>query len=205
MKKFVVILLALLLVCSGALAADGSVSYEGGAEKFVFLPGSEYTDSDMFDNFKDVMPGDELVQMIRVQNDTDKKVRIYMRAEGASEEDQDFLNQLHLNVESGSKEIFDAQSDETAQLTKNTLLGTFKKSGGTDLTVTLTVPADLGNEYMNRKGIVPWTFLVEEVPEEETPKTGDWFNTAAWIGAGVLLAAALALVLIAMKRRKAEN
>ncbi|MFR1759206.1 MAG: hypothetical protein ACLSX2_05855 [Christensenellaceae bacterium] len=53
---------------SVALADDASVSYEGGAEQFVFLPGSEYTDTDLFDGFKGVMPGDTLTQKITVTN-----------------------------------------------------------------------------------------------------------------------------------------
>ena len=77
MKKisiFLALLMAVLL-CGSALAA--SVSYEGGAEKFVFVP----ENSDLFENFKGVMPGDVLEQKITVKNNTDKAVRIYLRAE----------------------------------------------------------------------------------------------------------------------------
>ena len=208
MKKLIAILLALLTMCAVAQAADGSVSYVGGAEKFVFLPGSKWSDSDMFDNFKGVMPGDVLTQMITVTNNSDRKVRIYMRAEGSNARDQEFLNQLHLNVKSGSTEIFDAQADEKAQLTKETLLGTFKKKGSTELTVTLEVPIDLDSKFMTdpeRGYIVPWTFMVEEVPDDPTPQTGDWYNSALWICLGVALAAALIVVLAAMKRRRKEE
>ena len=206
MKRFTVILLVLLMLASTALAADGSVTYEGGAEKFVFLPGSKWSDSDMFDNFKKVLPGDVLEQIVQVKNGSSKTVRIYMRAEGASAKDQDFLNQLHLNVTCKDSAIFDAQADEKAQLTENTLLGTFKTSGETDLIVTLTVPTDLCNEYMNNIGIVPWTFMVEEIPEEEdTPQTSDWFNMAAWIGAaGILLAGMIVLLFMMNRKRKGE-
>ena len=206
MRRFAAILLTLLLVCSTALAAASSVTYVGGAEKFVFLPGSEYSDSDMFDNFKNVLPGDVLEQIVHVKNGSSKTVRIYMRAEGANAKDQDFLNQLHLNVTCKDSAIFDAQAGEKAQLTENTLLGTFKTNGETDLVVTLTVPVDLGNEYMGTVGIVPWTFMVEEIPEEgDTPQTGDWFNAAAWIGAaGILLAGMIAVLLMMNRKRKGE-
>ena len=205
MKKIIAILLALLTLCTVAQAADGSVSYVGGAEKFVFLPGSKWSDSDMFDNFKGVMPGDVLTQEITVTNNSDKKVRIYMRAEGSNTQDQEFLNQLHLNVKSESTEIFDAQADEKAKLTNETLLGTFKKKGSTELTVTLEVPIDLDNRYMtdpDRGYIVPWTFMVEEVPDDVTPKTGDWFNAGAWIGAAILLAGLIILILTVQQQKK---
>ena len=157
MKKLKIclgLLLMAALLCGSALAA-ASVTYEGGAEKFVFLPGSSYSDTDLFENFKGVLPGDVLTQTITVQNDTDAQVRIYMRAEPVKQEDVDFLNQMHMTVTSGSKEIFDAQADEQDGLAKNTLLGTFKKSGSTTLTVTLEVPIEMGNEFMGRIGTVP--------------------------------------------------
>ena len=202
MKICLGLLLMAALLCGSALAA--SVSYEGGAEKFVFLPGSSLSASDLFEGFKDVLPGDVLTQTIRVQNDSASSVRIYMRADPVSAADADFLNQLHLSVTAGEKEIFDAQAGEQGGLANNTLLGTFKKSGGTDLTVTLEVPAELGNEYMDRLGTVPWTFLAEEVTADDTPETGDWFRPAVWIAAAAVLAGCIVLLLI-RRRKKAEN
>lgn len=208
MKNIIRLCMALLLAAcvlsTGALAAS-SVSYEGGAEKFVFLPGSEYSDSDLFENFKGVLPGDVLTQKIKVKNDTDGKVRIYLRAVNEGMEDAEFLSQLSMTVECRDKEIFDAAPSETAQLTKDTLLGTFKKNGSTELTVTLTVPAAMGNEYMNREGVVPWVFKAEEIPEDDTPETGDWFRTGVWIGVAAALAAAIVILLVIQRKRRAEN
>lgn len=200
--KICMVLLLMVALSSSALAA-ASVTYVGGAEDFIFLPGSEYSDSDMFENFKGVLPGDVLTQNITVKNNTSGKVRIYMRAEPVTEVDRDFLSQLKLHVECKDSAIFDAAASETAQLTNNTLLGTFKSKGSTQLTVTLTVPAELGNEYMGKVGTVPWTFLVEEIPEEDSPETGDWFRMEIWLSAAVVLAAAILFVLL--RKRRAEN
>lgn len=217
LKTCLALLLMSALLCGSALAA-ASVKYEGGAEKFVFLPGSEYSDSDLFESFKGVLPGDVMTQTITVKNDTDKQVRIYMRAEpdvklpgslleknGLSvEQNRDFLNMLSMTVECRDKEIFDAAPSQTAQLTSNTLLGTFKTNGSTELTVTLTVPAEIGNEYMGRIGIVPWTFLVEEITEDDTPDTGDWFQKGLWISIAAVLMAAILVLLYAQRRRRAK-
>ena len=201
MKKATICLALLLVACllGGSALAAASVSYEGGAEKFVFLPGS-----DLFESFKNVLPGDELTQTITVRNDKDMQVRIYLRAEPVNQASEEFLRQLTLTVTCKDKEIFDAAASETAQLTKATLLGTFRKNGSTDLTVTLSVPADMGNEYMSAIGVVPWTFIAEEIPDDETPHTGDWFQLGWWLLAAAIIVVAIAVVLWAQKRRKAN-
>lgn len=206
MKKIITLCLSLLLalsLCGGALAA-ASVSFVGGAEKFVFLPGSEASDSDLFENFKGVVPGDVITQTITVKNNSTKQVRIYLKAEPVSDIHRDFLSQLSMTVDCKDKEIFDAAASETAQLTNKTLLGIFKKNGSTELTVTLTVPKTLGNEYMGEIGIVPWTFMVEEIPEDDTPHTGDWFQSEVWLAIICMLIVA-ATALYVMKRRESAK
>lgn len=205
MKKFISVILVLLVLLSAIpVSAVSNVTYEGGAEHFVFLPGSEYSDSDLFENFKGVMPGDVIIQRITVKNTSDKQVRIFMRADPIEEIHRDFLDKLNLQVACKSQYIFDAAPSQTGQLTQNTLLGTFKTAGSVELVVTLTVPLDLGNEYMNTMGIVPWTFLIEEVPEDDTPHTGDDFELGTWLIAAGMILAAIAVVLIQMKRQKAN-
>ena len=201
MKKATICLALLLVACllGGSALAAASVSYEGGAEKFVFLPGS-----DLFESFKNVLPGDELTQTITVRNDKDMQVRIYLRAEPVNQASEEFLSKLTLTVTCKDKEIFDAAASKTAQLTRATLLGTFRKNGSTDLTVTLSVPAELGNEYMSAIGVVPWTFIAEEIPDDETPHTGDWFQLGWWLLAAAIIVVAIAGVLWAQKRRKAN-
>ena len=205
MKKILSLLMAVLMLASVAQAAS-SVNYEGGAEKYVFLPGSEYSDSDLFENFKGVVPGDILTQRITIKNTSDSQVRLYMRAEPVEESHRDFLSRLNIQVSCKDEEIFDAAASETAQLTENTLLGTFKRAGSTELVVTLTVPVDLGNEFMGAMGFVPWTFLVEEIPDDDTPHTGDDFDLSTWLIAAGMILLAIAVVLVQMKRtKKAAN
>ena len=205
MKRIIPLILALLLLGSVTAHAASNVIYMGGAENFVFMPGSVYTDTDLFENFKGVMPGDVLTQRIIVKNNSGQEVRIYLRAEPVDEKHRAFLSQLNLQVTSKDEQIFDAAASETAQLTENTPLGVFKSAGSTELVLTLTVPYDLGNEYMATMGIVPWTFLVEEVIDDDTPHTGDSFELGTWLLAGGMILAAIAWVLLQMKRQKAAE
>lgn len=172
--------LALTTIVTPALAADSSITYEGRANKFVYVPGSEYSETDLFDNFKNVMPGDTLEQTIYVANNYKGSdyVKIYLRAEAhdevenplidavAKEEDvasmTDFLSQLSMKVTLGDKVIYEASPDELDGLAENVLIGALKYGAGAELKVTLDVPIDLDNKYANRIGEIDWIFTVEE-------------------------------------------
>lgn len=211
-KRFLAILMVLALCLSIAPAAfaDASVSYKGSADKFVFTPGSEYSPTDLFENFKDVMPGDTLTQQIEVKNDVknDVKIKLYMRALGADANSEGFLNQMDLTVKAADgSELFAAPAGETAQLTDWVCLGTFYSGAKTTLDVTLTVPIEMGNDYANQIGTLDWEFAVEELPVEPTdpvgPKTGD--DTPVALYAAICAVCAGAVVFLFATRKKKEQ
>ena len=211
-KRFLAILMVLALCLSIAPAAfaDASVSYKGSADKFVFTPGSEYSPTDLFENFKDVMPGDTLTQQIEVKNDVknDVKIKLYMRALGADANSEGFLNQMDLTVKAADgSELFAAPAGETAQLTDWVCLGTFYSGAKTTLDVTLNVPIEMGNDYANQIGALDWEFAVEELPVEPTdpvgPKTGD--DTPVALYAAICAVCAGAVVFLFATRKKKEQ
>ena len=214
MKRIFVWFLALITALSvgvPAYAADGSVTYSGDAGEFIFAPGSKYSPTDLFDNYKSVMPGDTLYQGITVKNDASNKVKvkIYMRALGAHPESEEFLSQLHLTVSKRPDNtmgyMFDAAADETAGLTEWVCLGTLYSGGVVDLDVVLTVPTTLDNEFQELIGYLDWEFMIEEYPiEPGDPQTGDSSRIGLWITLAVVSAILLPVIII-VKRRKKES
>jgi len=210
-RRMLSVLLALVLVFSAApavWAAQGNVTYSGDSGRFLFEPGSRYSPTDLFPDFKDVMPGDSITQRIYVENAASRrvKVRIYMRALGAHEDSVEFLSQMNLTVEKVADTIlFDAPAHRRAQLADWTYLGTLYSGGATELKVTLDVPVEMDNRFQNAVGHLDWEFMVEELPVEPTdpqpPKTGDVIARYVII----LMVSAAALILLLFLYRKKKN
>ncbi len=217
MKQWFAVLctVALLLCCAMPVsAADGNVTYSGDAGSFIFAPGSEYSPTDLFPNFKDVMPGDSVTQPITVKNAASNKVKvkIYMRSLGAHEDSVEFLSQLHLRVEKREENtmayMFDATASETAQLSDWVCLGTLYSGGEVNLNVVLDVPVTLDNNFQQQIGFLDWEFRIEQYPIEPTdpqpPPTGDDAALWRWSGLMAFSFAMILLLLFSVKRKKTQ-
>lgn len=203
--------LVLLLSLSTTVLAAGTVSYDPGARKFFFGPGTEGAPENLFPSFQNVMPGDTLTEQIRIVNDTKNnvKIKIYLRSKGAQEGTDAFLSQMLLTVkQNGDSIMFDAPANETAQLTDWVYLGTVYSGGIIILDLTLTVPKEMGDEFQNMAGYIDWEFKVEEFPVEPTdpslPQTGDHTNLPLYFGLMVGALAGLIVVFFLIKRKKEQ-
>lgn len=216
-KKILIFLTMVFLMMSTAVTAfaSGTVTYDGNAKNFIFAPGSDYSLTDLFENFKNVMPGDSLTQQITVKNDSSNgvKVKIYMRSLGAHEDSVDFLSQLHMTVAKSADNdmayMFDAAADQTDGLEDWVLLGTLYSGGEVNLDVTLEVPIELSNDYQEAIGYLDWQFKVEEYPIEEgdptPPQTGDNTNLSLYIALMCVSGLILIFLLVFKHRRQPEE
>lgn len=221
MKKVFSLLLALMLVFSlsiTAFAATGEVNYHGESYILITPATGVYTSSDLFGEFKNVMPGDVLLDEVKISNmavDCDY-VKVYIQAipHNASNtpvvdgyksipEMNDFLSQLYMEVYHDDEVIYSASPDQTAQLTNKVYLGTLRTWKSMELDVKLTVPIELGNEYADRIGEVDWVFTFEAFDDPtDNPKTGDYIMMAV----AVMAVSAIALIVIfAVKKRKKND
>lgn len=206
MKKTVTFILAIIFIFALAMpvsAAGGNITYSGNAGEFIFQPGSKYSPTDLFTDFKDVVPGDTITQTITIKNNATKNVRISMRSLGAHEESVDFLKELKLYVEKPENTpLFEAAADQTAQLTEWTQLGIFAPGAEMDLVVGLQVPTSVDNTYKNQIGYLDWEFVVEETDDGPNPQTGDAANYLPWV---IMAGCAVAVILVILVKRRRDD
>lgn len=182
--------------------APGSfVEYEGGAEHFVFIPES----TDLFQSFKDLIPGDTVTQKITVKNTTkDKQIDVYLRAEPVSEQYIDFLSYMNLTViQDGNTVLSNAGAHTQGGLAENVLLGSFQPGEFAELDVTLEVSVEMGNEHQLDYGEIVWVFSVEEeTTPVPPPQTGDKSNIR-W--AVILMSASFIIIVFLLARSRRDK
>ena len=190
--SLVLMLLVVMSMSATAFAASPSITFEGFSKGFDFQPGSEYTETDLFGSFKNVMPGDTVTETITFTNSaTDCDfVNLYMRAEAHDETDNplspkvaeketvatmtEFLSKLSMKVWNGTELIYDASPDQLDGLKSNKFLGTFRTGETATLKVELSIPIELDNKYANRVGEVDWIFHVEAYNESQLSVRKVW-------------------------------
>ncbi len=215
MKKTAIVIFTIVVLMLSVIPAGAStVSYSGDAGQFIFEPGSEYSPTDLFYLFKDVMPGDSITQKINVTNKASNKVKvkIYMRSLGAQQGSEEFLSKLNLKVKPSEQNempyMFDAAADQTAGLTEWVCLGTLYSGGSVDLDVILDVPVELGNDFEKKIGYIDWEFMVEEMPIESTdplPPVDTSDNSAIFMWIAIGAAALLIIVVLFILKGKNDK
>ena len=195
--SLVLMILIVISLSSTAFAAAPSITFKGFTSGFDFQPGSEYTETDLFNSFKNVMPGDTVTETITFTNSASDCdfVNLYMRAEAHDETANplspkvaeketvaamtEFLSKLSMKVWNGTELIYDAAPNELGGLGSNKFLGTFRSGETATLKVELSVPIDLDNKFADRIGEVDWIFHVEAYNESQLSVRKVWSDGSA--------------------------
>ena len=117
--KLFTLMFAVVMILSlrvTAFAKDTAITFKGLTEGFEGAVGSEYTDTDLFNNFKDVMPGDKLTETIQIKNESTDcdYIKLYLKAEAHDEEANPLTySETFENTDGKDQGGIDGERDET--------------------------------------------------------------------------------------------
>ena len=197
-KKLTMIVVLVLVVALAAglgIWATGeenipTVTYSDGTDgngaRFTFTHTGEGSETNLFPNFSECMPGDSLTQTIRVKADSKngaQGAKIYLRAEidgdasakeGSAISYNDVLDHISMTVSKNgvvlasnkTAKLF-SQLDATAGLKSNVFIAEVgPKTDPVDLDVTIEVDPAMGNAFQEAAAHITFVFSVED---NETP------------------------------------
>ena len=182
-KRLFSLVLASVMMFGFAISgfAAGQVTYTSKDKSFTLAPGTEYSDTDLFDEMRDMMPGDKIDQTVRFVYNGKSGVtaKVYLKAV--------------------------IPADETGELGEFVHIASLRKGDETDLTVTAKLSLEADNEFRDKAAKIQWIFKIEEIPDPPyVPDTSD--NTGVMLYAGMFGVAAISLiVLFVFKRKKSEE
>lgn len=174
MKKKIIsfcIILTLLLQMNMVVFADSdtNVTFDGDANEFIFLNGS----NDLFDNFKNMMPGETRTQKITLTNDDYEQMKFYMSAQVLREMGAGgavFEITLKRDGEQFYKgKIGGLESFGEGYMGENFLLESLGKGESTNIDMEVYVDGDsMDNSYQETEGIIQFTFRVAHDDANQT-------------------------------------
>ena len=136
------------------------------------------TDTDLFNTFKNMVPGDRRIQEIQVQNECreGRPVRIFLSNRAHSEKENPlspevaekeslasndaFLKALAMKIRVNDLLVYEGNAGEI--LKEPIPLGLIPWAEGARIQVEVEIPPEYGNDYADRMGETDWVFLVED-------------------------------------------
>lgn len=190
MKKkilFIIIFLVLLSMSIGnitkAYSNENTLYYDGNKKELIYF---NKKDKEVFDQFKNLMPGDEKEQEIIIEaNNINTKTDLYLKIT----EKFAFSEYLDIKLYKNNKELTNLEGK-----TGIIKIHTFNKDEKITLKLKVTIKEELGNEIEDKKSNFKWTFMVQEKELIDVPYTYDSSNLL--INLIILFLSLIAIVII---------
>ena len=171
-------LLASALIATPAMAAPGapSISYNAQTNTLTVDDGTGSTD--LFTNFKGVVPGDTITQDVVIElANVEHPTRLYLRADTAGMDPATVAalsEGVTLSVDFDDAEglVAEPQSDAPTEVfaeDASVLIAEVTESTATTMHLTLSVDTSVGNEIADMRAEIPWVVTVEEEDDAVTP------------------------------------
>ena len=175
---------------------SSTVIYENDADKHITL------DDGYFDNLGSLLPGDSVSENVEILNSSknENKYLLNIDYDDLSDEERKLLENINLVIKNSNGEVLNTSNLASKE---DLDLGTYKPGEGDTLTIELSLPKELDNEYSKILTKVKWIFSLEILGSSEKPETGDLrFDLSITV---FLLSAIGFLIVLFLERKESEN
>lgn len=151
-------------------AADSTILYDGKKQEVAF---EHISGTDLFQGFKNLMPGDTREQLIKLNvKRIGRETSFYLTAD-CDERTKELLHDVTLSLYHGETLLL-----ENAKMSESLKLATLGEGQEVRLRAVLKVPVTLGNEIAGEKLPIKWHFIVQQDGKEIVNETvPDQFET----------------------------
>lgn len=157
------------------------IELDGSAKQILLIP------SDFFANLDKGMPGDQVTDMIRIRNQSDRSSYLYFSTalpEGLEEKALKLLQRYQLTLRLGDQILYEGPLS-AEKLGQELFLGKYDRGDSKELYFTLTLPEEIGNEFSLLDAAVIWKFRAvweEGQPQSSSPQAGPSSPTDRYLG-----------------------
>jgi len=178
---------------------SSSVIFEDDASKYITI------DDHFFDNLGNLLPGDATSEEVIIHNSSYDKTNYYLSIDygNLSNEEKELLRKITLRIKNSKGEVIVLSN--LLEKTKHNL-GVFSYNEGEKLTIELSLPTDMDNEYSKLFTKITWRFsydIISKNRESTNPKTWDLkFDLSITI---FLLSSIGFLIILFLEKKNTEN
>lgn len=170
------------------------VTYVSDAE-FTSDGGFQCSSSELFDDFRNMMPGDCFEKTVNIKNSSHNMMNVSLKVTSG---DNELNKRIVLKISAAGREIYSGTAADVNQLQVMNLVEIPEGQAG-EVSMQMYLPADVNNDYTEMEDDIVWELAVEELVDESV-QTGDEFNIVLFVL--IAFTALLTLVVMVLHDRK---
>lgn len=168
---------------------ESSVIYEDNVHRHITL------DDHFFDNLGNLLPGDSISEEITILNSTYDKNEYFVAIDydNLSDEEKALLRSIKLKIRNSNGE--ELVSSNLEDKTRHSL-GIYRKGGGDRLTIELSLPTDIDNDYSKLFTKIMWRFSYDVISHGNLPPNPNTWDLKFDLSIALFIASAIGFLVV---------
>ena len=168
---------------------ESSIIYEDNVHRHITL------DDHFFDNLGNLLPGDSISEEITILNSTYDKNEYFVAIDydNLSDEEKALLRSIKLKIRNSNGE--ELVSSNLEDKTRHSL-GIYRKGGGDRLTIELSLPTDIDNDYSKLFTKIMWRFSYDVISHGNLPPNPNTWDLKFDLSIALFIASAIGFLVV---------